>query len=65
MLTANGTYYLIKAHHRASFQSNVLLAVTITSESDKILFEHFLLLQHITILPGLLLSVLRLMEMWQ
>ena len=64
VLTANGTYYLIKAHHRASFLSNILLDVGITTERDKMLFEHFLLFQHITVLPGLFLSVLRLIGMW-
>lgn len=50
VLTANGTYYLIKAHHGASLLSNILLDVGITTESDKMLFEHFLLFQHITVL---------------
>lgn len=43
ILPANGTQCLIKAHHRKSFLSNILLDVRITIESDKTLFEHFLL----------------------
>ena len=65
VLTANGGYYSIKAHHRASFSSNIVLEVGITTERDKMPFEHFLLVQHTTVLPGLFLSVLRLTGMWQ
>ena len=60
-----GAYYSIKAHHRVSFSSNILLDVGVTTERDKMTFEHFLLVQHTTVLPGLFLSVLRVIGMWQ